>query len=107
MWENLPNGHRVPLLISGDQLLNPASGIIFVSHIRESHAYTLGIFLLALSLAENANNFFSSSDLPGHLPHLLSDKAVTLRMYTHADQESISQAVQIVREAIKKAGQGS
>ena len=35
-----------------------------------------------------------------------TDKAVTLQMYTHADQNSISQAAQIVREAIKKAGQG-
>lgn len=43
----------------------------------------------------------SVSEALGH-----SDKAVTLRMYTHADQESISKAAQIYREAIKKAGQG-
>lgn len=42
----------------------------------------------------------SVSEALGH-----SDKAVTLRMYTHADQESISKAAQIFREAIKKAGQ--
>ncbi len=35
-----------------------------------------------------------------------SDKAITLRMYTHADQESISRAAQIVRDAVRKAGQG-
>lgn len=43
----------------------------------------------------------SVSEALGH-----SDKAVTLRMYTHADQESISKASQIFREAIKKTGQG-
>ena len=42
----------------------------------------------------------SVSEALGH-----SAKAVMLRMYTHADQESISQATQIVREAIKKARQ--
>ena len=49
----------------------------------------------------NGADVASVSETLGH-----SDKAVTLRMYTHADQESISQAAQIVREAIKKAGQG-
>ena len=42
----------------------------------------------------------SVSEAMGH-----SDKAVTLRMYTHADKESISRAAQIFREAVKKAGQ--
>ena len=49
----------------------------------------------------NGADVASVSEALGH-----SDKAVTLRMYTHADQESISQAAQIVREAIEKAGQG-
>ena len=49
----------------------------------------------------NGADVASVSETLGH-----TDKAVTLRMYTHADQESISQAAQIVREAIKKAGQG-
>lgn len=49
----------------------------------------------------NVADVASVSEALGH-----TDKAVTLRMYTHADQESISQAAQIVREAIKKAGQG-
>ena len=35
-----------------------------------------------------------------------SDKAVTLRMYTHANEESVRNAAEIFREAIKKAGQG-
>lgn len=49
----------------------------------------------------NGADVASVSEALGH-----TDKAVTLRMYTHADQERISQAAQIVREAIKKAGQG-
>ena len=40
----------------------------------------------------------SVSEKLGH-----SDKAVTLRMYTHADQESIKRASQIFRNALKKA----
>lgn len=43
----------------------------------------------------------SVSEALGH-----SDKAVTLRMYTHATDESINDASKIFREAIKKAGQG-
>ena len=42
----------------------------------------------------------SVSEALGH-----SDKAVTLRMYTHADAESRKRAAQIFREAIKKTGQ--
>ena len=42
----------------------------------------------------------SVSEALGH-----SDKAVTLRMYTHADAESRKRAAQIFRDAIKKAGQ--
>ncbi len=42
----------------------------------------------------------SVSEALGH-----SDKAVTLRMYTHANDESISRAAEIFREAVKKAGQ--
>lgn len=43
----------------------------------------------------------SVSEALGH-----SDKAVTLRMYTHANAESVRNAAEIFREAIKKAGQG-
>ena len=49
----------------------------------------------------NGADIASVSEAMGH-----SDKAVTLRMYTHANQESISRASQIVRDAVKKAGQG-
>ena len=41
------------------------------------------------------------SEVLGH-----SDKGVTLKMYTHSDNESRRRAAQIVQEAIKKAGQG-
>ena len=40
----------------------------------------------------------SVSEKLGH-----TDKAVTLRMYTHADQESIKRASQIFRNAVKEA----
>ena len=49
----------------------------------------------------NGADIASVSEALGH-----SDKAITLRMYTHADQESISRAAQIVRDAVRKAGQG-
>ena len=48
----------------------------------------------------NGADVASVSEKPGH-----SDKAVTLRMYTHADQESMKRASQIFRDALKKAGQ--
>jgi len=43
----------------------------------------------------------SVSEKLGH-----SNKAFTLQMYTHANQESMKRASQIYREALKKAGQG-
>lgn len=49
----------------------------------------------------NGADVASVSEVLGH-----SDKAVTLRMYTHADQESMKRAAAITQEAIKKAGQG-
>ena len=48
----------------------------------------------------NGADVASVSEKLGH-----SDKAVTLRMYTHADQESMKRASDIFREALKKAGQ--
>ena len=48
----------------------------------------------------NGADIASVSEKLGH-----SDKAVTLRMYTHADQESMKRASQIFRYALKKAGQ--
>lgn len=46
----------------------------------------------------NGADVASVSEALGH-----SDKAVTLRMYTHANSESVSKAAQIMREAIRKA----
>ena len=46
----------------------------------------------------NGADIASVSEKLGH-----TDKAVTLRMYTHADQESIKRASQIFRDAIKQA----
>lgn len=48
----------------------------------------------------NGADVASVSEKLGH-----SDKAVTLRMYTHADQESMKRASQIFRDALKKASQ--
>ena len=48
----------------------------------------------------NGADIASVSEKLGH-----SDKAVTLRMYTHADQESMKRASQIFRDALKKANQ--
>jgi len=48
----------------------------------------------------NGADVASVSEKLGH-----SDKAVTLRMYTHADQESMKRASQIFRDALKKADQ--
>ena len=48
----------------------------------------------------NGADVASVSEKLGH-----SDKAVTLRMYTHADQESMKRASQIFREALKKTCQ--
>lgn len=45
----------------------------------------------------NGADVASVSEKLGH-----SDKAVTLRMYTHADQESMKRASQIFRDALKK-----
>lgn len=48
----------------------------------------------------NGADVASVSEKLGH-----SDKAVTLRMYTHADQESMRRASQIFKDALKKSNQ--
>ena len=68
--------------------------------IPDLHPHKLRHTFASIAITNGAD-VASVSEALGH-----SDKAVTLRMYTHADQESISHASQIVREAIKKAGQG-
>lgn len=69
-------------------------------NIPDLHPHKLRHSFASIAIINGAD-VASVSEALGH-----SDKAVTLRMYTHADQESISHAAQIVREAIKKAGQG-
>ena len=68
--------------------------------VADLHPHKLRHTFASIAITNGAD-IASGSEALGH-----SDKAVTLRMYTHADQESISQAAQIVREAIEKAGQG-
>lgn len=68
--------------------------------IPDLHPHKLRHTFASVAITSGAD-VASVSEALGH-----SDKAVTLRMYTHADQESISKASQIFREAIKKAGQG-
>ena len=68
--------------------------------IPDLHPHKLRHTFASVAITSGAD-IASVSEALGH-----SDKAVTLRMYTHADQESISRAAQIFREAIKNAGQG-
>lgn len=64
------------------------------------HPHKLRHTFASLAITNGAD-VASVSEALGH-----SDKAVTLRMYTHATDKSISDAAKIFREAIKKAGQG-
>ena len=68
--------------------------------VPDLHPHKLRHTFASIAITSGAD-VASVSEALGH-----SDKAVTLRMYTHADQESISRATQIFREAIKKTGQG-
>lgn len=68
--------------------------------IPDLHPHKLRHTFASLAITNGAD-VASVSEALGH-----SDKAVTLRMYTHADEQSIARAGQIVRDSIKKAGQG-
>ena len=65
-----------------------------VSHL---HPHKLRHSFASIAITNGAD-IASVSEKLGH-----TDKAVTLRMYTHADQESIKKASQIFRNAIKQA----
>ena len=65
-----------------------------VSHM---HPHKLRHSFASIAITNGAD-VASVSEKLGHC-----DKAVTLRMYTHADQESIRRASNIFRDAIKKA----
>lgn len=69
-------------------------------NIQGFHPHKLRHSFASLAITAGAD-VASVSEVLGH-----SDKAVTLRMYTHADDKSRRHASQIVHEAIKKAGQG-
>ncbi len=68
--------------------------------IPDLHPHKLRHTFASVAITSGAD-IASVSEALGH-----SDKAVTLRMYTHADQESISRAAEVFRRAIKEAGQG-
>ena len=68
--------------------------------IPDLHPHKLRHTFASIAITSGAD-IASVSEKLGH-----SDKAVTLRMYTHADQESMKRASQIFRDAIKKAEQG-
>lgn len=68
--------------------------------IPDLHPHKLRHTFASVAITSGAD-VASVSEALGH-----SDKAVTLRMYTHANEESVNKASQIFRSAIKKAGQG-
>ena len=70
------------------------------NNIQEFHPHKLRHTFASLAITAGAD-VASVSEVLGH-----SDKGVTLKMYTHSDNESRRRAAQIVQEAIKKAGQG-
>ena len=70
------------------------------SGIPDLHPHKLRHTFASIAITNGAD-VASVSEVLGH-----SDKAVTLRMYTHADQESMKRAAAVTQEAIKKAGQG-
>ena len=65
--------------------------------ISDLHPHKLRHSFASVAITNGAD-IASVSEKLGH-----TDKAVTLRMYTHADQESIKRASQIFRDAIKQA----
>ena len=65
--------------------------------IKGLHPHKLRHSFASIAITNGAD-IASVSEKLGH-----SDKAVTLRMYTHADQESIKRAGDIFRQAIKNA----
>lgn len=67
--------------------------------INDLHPHKLRHSFASISITNGAD-IASVSEKLGH-----SDKAVTLRMYTHADQDSMRRASQIFREALKGTAQ--
>lgn len=61
------------------------------------HAHKLRHRFASVAITSGAD-VASVSEMLGH-----ADKAVTLRMYTHSDQENMKKAGQVFRDAIKQA----
>lgn len=68
--------------------------------VPDLHPHKLRHTFASIAITSGAD-VASVSEKLGH-----SDKAVTLRMYTHADQESMKRASEIFRDALKKAKEG-
>lgn len=68
--------------------------------VKDFHPHKLRHSSASIAITSGAD-VVSVSERLGH-----SDTAVTLRMYAHANEESIRRAGQTVRDALKKAGQG-
>lgn len=64
-------------------------------HVPDLHPHKLRHTFISIAITSGAD-IASVSEKLGR-----SDKAVTLRMYTHADQESMTRASQIFRNALK------
>lgn len=85
------------------EVMHPQSPTRYLSQFAKRHGISnLYPHKLRHSFASiaitNGADIASVSEKLGH-----TDKAVTLRMYTHADQESIKRASQIFRDAVKQA----
>lgn len=68
--------------------------------VKDFHPHKLRHSFASIAITSGAD-VVSVSERLGH-----SDTAVTLRMYAHANEESIRRAGQTVRDALKNAGQG-
>lgn len=85
------------------EVMHPQSPTRYLSQfakrygINDLHPHKLRHSFASVAITNGAD-IASVSEKLGH-----TDKAVTLRMYTHADQESIKRASQIFRNAIKQA----
>ena len=68
------------------------------SPIKNLHPHKLRHSFASIAITSGAD-VASVSEILGH-----SDKAVTLRMYTHADEKSKKRASSIYRNALQNAG---
>ena len=79
------------------QYLHNLSARYGIDHL---HPHKLRHTFASIAITSGAD-VASVSEALGH-----KDKAVTLRMYTHANEESIRSAAQVVRSAIQTAANG-